>query len=82
MAGNSDAMASQPQPIEWLDTPSPPDPSALFNKTGSTSGFGAYVAYIPHKRLAVILLANKNYPNAARVDAAYQILNSVGQVAE
>ena len=58
--GNSDAMASQPQPIEWLDTPSPPDPSALFNKTGSTNGFGSYVAYI----------------------AGYQILNSVGQLAE
>ena len=82
IAGNSDAMASQPQSIEWLDPPSPPDPSALFNKTGSTNGFGSYVAYIPQKRLAVILLANKNYPNSARVDAAYQILNSVGHVAE
>ena len=82
IAGNSDAMASQPQPIEWLDPPSPPDPSALFNKTGSTNGFGSYVAYIPQKRLAVILLANKNYPNAARVDAAYQILKSVGQLTE
>ena len=82
IAGNSDAMASQPQPIEWLGAPSPPDPSALFNKTGSTSGFGSYVAYIPRERLAVILLANKNYPNAARVDAAYRILKSVGDVAE
>jgi beta-lactamase class C len=75
-------MVSQLQPIEWLDTPSPPDPSALFNKTGSTNGFGSYVAYIPQKRLAVILLANKNYPNSARVDAAYQILNSVGHVVD
>lgn len=82
IAGNSDAMASQPPPIEWLDTPSPPDPSALFNKTGSTNGFGSYVAYIPQKRLAVILLANKNYSNSARVDAAYRILDSVGHVAE
>lgn len=82
IAGNSDAMASQPQPIEWLDTPSPPDPTALFNKTGSTNGFGSYVAYIPQKQLAVILLANKNYPNSARVDAAYRILDSVGHVAE
>lgn len=80
--GNSDAMASQSQPIDWLDTPSPPDASALFNKTGSTNGFGSYVAYIPQKRLAVILLANKNYPNSARVDAAYRILKSVGHVAE
>ncbi len=77
LQGNSDGMALQPQEIEWLDSPSPPDASALFNKTGSTNGFGSYVAYIPEKRLAVILLANKNYPIAARVHTAYNILNSV-----
>ncbi|MCP9271696.1 serine hydrolase [Mycolicibacterium sp. CAU 1645] len=60
----------------------PSDPSALFDKTGSTNGFGSYVAYLPRERLAVILLANKNYPNAARVDAAYRILKSVGHVVE
>ena len=80
LAGNSDAMALQPNEIEWLDNPSPPDPSALINKTGSTNGFGTYVAYIPEKRSAVILLANKNYPIAARVKAAYDILDAVGAV--
>ena len=80
LAGNSDAMALQPHEIEWLDNPSPPDPSALINKTGSTNGFGTYVAYIPDKRSAVILLANKNHPIAARVRAAYEILNAVGAV--
>ncbi|ELB2854842.1 beta-lactamase [Vibrio alginolyticus] len=48
-----------------------------YNKTGSTGGFGAYVAYVPYEKIGIVILANKNYPNAERVEAAYHIISSV-----
>lgn len=77
MAGNSSAMALEPQAITWLKPPQPPKGQVLLNKTGSTNGFGAYVVYVPSQRLGLVLLANKNYPNAERVKAAYRILSTL-----
>ncbi|MCY1233801.1 Beta-lactamase [compost metagenome] len=46
----------------------------LVNKTGSTNGFGAYVVFVPAKRIGLVMLGNKNMPVPARVEAAYHIL--------
>lgn len=77
IAGNSASMALEPHPANWLKPPQPPRPAMWVNKTGSTGGFGAYAAYIPSKGIGIVLLANKNYPNAERVKAAHAILQAM-----
>ena len=49
----------------------------LFHKTGATRGFGAYAVFVPAKRIGVVILANRNFPSAARVTAAYTILQQL-----
>jgi beta-lactamase class C len=75
--GNSSAMALNATPVTAITPPQPPREDVWINKTGSTNGFGAYVAFIPQKRLGIVMLANKNYPNEQRVTAAYRILTSL-----
>lgn len=57
--------------------PQPPRRDVLLNKTGSTNGFSAYVAFIPQRRIGVVILANRSYPIEARVNAAYAILEAL-----
>jgi beta-lactamase class C len=75
--GNSSAMALNATPVTAITPPQPPREDVWINKTGSTNGFGAYVAFIPQKRLGIVMLANRNYPNEERVSAAYRILTSL-----
>jgi beta-lactamase class C len=77
LRGNSPEMAYNPTPVEALVPPQPPRGDVWINKTGSTNGFGAYVAFIPQKRLGIVLLANKNYPNDDRATMAHQILTQL-----
>jgi beta-lactamase class C len=74
LAGNSSKVSLEANPVVRIDPPSPPQDDVLINKTGSTNGFGAYVAFVPGKQIGIVLLANKNYPIDARVTAAYEIL--------
>ncbi|MBB3454886.1 beta-lactamase class C [Rhizobium sp. BK313] len=74
LAGNSPEMALKPNKATKLVPPVEPQDDVLINKTGSTNGFGAYVAFVPAKRIGIVILANRNYPISARVKAGYQIL--------
>ncbi|RZJ08134.1 MAG: beta-lactamase, partial [Haliea sp.] len=72
--GNSTAMALEPQPARAIAATPWDARSTLFNKTGSTNGFGAYVAFIPARGAGLVMLANRNIPNSLRVSAAHQVL--------
>src|SRR5919198_2393749 len=74
LAGNSAEVIFKANPVVKLDPPSPPREDVLINKTGSTNGFGTYVAFIPGRKTGVVLLANKPYPIKARVTLAQEIL--------
>lgn len=63
------AMPYQPTPVVGRAT--------LFNKTGSTGGFGAYAAFVPQRQVALVMLANRNFPIPARVNAAHQVLRAL-----
>ncbi|MGM0857877.1 MAG: class C beta-lactamase [Pseudomonadota bacterium] len=77
LAGNSLDMILEPNPVENLNPPLPPRQAALYNKTGSTNGFGGYVAFVPSEQLGIVMLANRNYPNQARIQAAHQLLSAL-----
>jgi beta-lactamase class C len=74
LAGNSSTMVMEPNAATPLTPPRAPSSPALFNKTGSTYGFGAYVVYVPAKKIGIVMLANKNFPIPARVAAAHAVL--------
>jgi beta-lactamase class C len=74
LAGNSSDMALNSHAVTRLAPPASPRPDVLINKTGSTNGFGAYAAFVPATRLGVVILANRNFPIADRVRAAYAVL--------
>ena len=74
LTANAGNYNSQSQPVTALNPPLPPQEAVWINKTGSTNGFGGYVAFVPSKKLGIVILANRNYPNEARVRLAYRIL--------
>ena len=75
--GNIIETSNDPAPTMALVPPLLPRRDVWINKTGSTAGFGAYVAFIPQERLGIVLLANKYYPISDRVRTAYAIWASI-----
>ncbi len=79
LAGNSTEMAMQAHKVQWLNPPQPQQKNVLINKTGSTGGFGAYVAFVPSRDIGIVILANKNYPNPERVKIAHTLLSALSE---
>ena len=77
LTGNSTEMAMQAHEVQWLNPPQPAQDKVWFNKTGSTGGFGAYVAFVPSKDIGIVILANKNYPNPERIRLAHKIISAL-----
>ncbi|MGU5679847.1 FOX family cephalosporin-hydrolyzing class C beta-lactamase [Aeromonas allosaccharophila] len=79
LAGNSPAVSFQANPVTRFAVPKAMGEQRLYNKTGSTGCFGAYVAFVPARGIAIVMLANRNYPIEARVKAAHAILSQLAE---
>ena len=73
--GNGYDFILNPQPMHEVADQS--DEDIILNKTGATNGFGAYIALVPSKDLGVVVLANRNYPNEARVRATLDLITRI-----
>lgn len=74
--GNAADVIFGPRPVRRIGAHRARGPR-LFDKTGSTAGFGAYALFVPTERFGVVLLANRSYPVPARVEAAWAILTEL-----
>jgi beta-lactamase class C len=77
LQGNAPKMAFEPNRVTPIRPSEAPRDDVWLNKTGSTNGFSAYVAFVPKERMGIVILANKSYPIAQRIRLAYRILGQL-----
>ncbi|MCA1407298.1 beta-lactamase [Ensifer sp. IC3342] len=77
VAGNSYDFILHPQKAVRIEPALAPQKDVIINKTGSTNGFGGYVVLLPGENLGIVVLANRNYPNEARVRATYALIEAL-----
>jgi beta-lactamase class C len=75
--GNNAGMIMNGTPATAITPPLQQQTTAWFNKTGSTGGFSTYAVFIPSQKIAVVMLANKWFPNDDRVAASYRIVQAL-----
>ncbi|EGM70181.1 class C beta-lactamase [Shewanella sp. HN-41] len=80
LAGHTQKVVFGSMPVKPIVPPLAPQQNVWINKTGSTGGFAAYVAFIPAQKLGIVLLSNKNYPVPPRVEVGYQILTGIAKL--
>ncbi|WP_301118001.1 class C beta-lactamase [Pusillimonas sp. (ex Stolz et al. 2005)] len=79
-SGNGYDMILEPNATSAITPSMAPSEDVWVNKTGSTNGFGAYIAMVSGQQTGIVMLANKNYPNEARIEAAFRIMASLGLI--
>jgi beta-lactamase class C len=82
LAGNSTKMIFEANTVKQITPQRAPPNLILFNKTGSTGGFGSYMVFVPSKKIGVVMLANRSLPIPARIKAAHTILEKLALTAK
>ena len=77
VAANSPAMNWEPNPASAIASPGVSRETVLFSKTGGTGGFNSYVAFVPKRRIGVVILTNKSFEMKARITAGHAILEKL-----
>ncbi|EOE3948556.1 ADC family extended-spectrum class C beta-lactamase [Acinetobacter baumannii] len=63
---NSEQIVMKPNKVTAISK----EPSVkMYHKTGSTTGFGTYVVFIPKENIGLVMLTNKRIPNEERIKA-------------
>ena len=82
LEGNSHSLIMDANPVRQVSAPRLPHQPTLFDKTGSTGGLGSYVLFVPDEKIGIVILANKNYPIPARIEAAFAILQQLTRMSK